>query len=254
MTNPEKQPLVSVCMLTHNSEKTIMEAIENLRNQTYMNWELIVIDDFSSDSTLSLIEAIEDRRINVTESETKNSLAQNRNLALEKSNGKYVAVLDSDDVWPEPTKLEKQVSFLESNPDHVLVGTWAKTINTEGEALKEIKHKEQDKKIRKQILIKNQFTHSSVVARKEALLLAGGYDTPKDTPIWEDYNMILKIGQQGKFANLPIYSTHYRVHPNNTSKNKLGARYHLNVIKGFKGIYPNYFIARMFGIVRLLLK
>lgn len=253
--NPDStQKLISICMLTHNSENTIKEALNSILAQSYKNWELIIVDDVSSDDTISVIESIQDPRIKIFKNETKYTLAENRNLALEKSFGDYVAVLDSDDVWVDSEKLEKQISFLETNPDHVMVGTQAKAIDESGLVLKTIKHNQRDESIRKNILIKNQFTHSSIVVRKESLDSIGGYKIPNEIPIWEDYYMIMELGQKGKLANIKDFSTLYRVHAKNTSKNKLGGKYHLDIIKKFKTVYPNYIPGYIFGLLRIILK
>jgi glycosyltransferase involved in cell wall biosynthesis len=252
--NLSDKPLVSVCMLTHNSEKTVLESIESVFKQSYTNWELIIVDDISTDNTKQIISKIDQSKIRIFENSEKSSIIQNRNRALEMAAGEYVAILDGDDIWSDIEKLEKQVFFLESNQDHLLVGTQARVIDSSGASLKKLEYSLEDIEIRSKILTKNQFVHSSLLIRKDLLLLIGGYSTPSEIPIWEDYYTILNLGLIGKFANLEDLSVEYRVHENNVSKDRRGPLYHMRIINEFKNRYPNYLKAYLFGIIRMILR
>ena len=108
--------LVSIIMPCFNSEKTISLSILSVINQTYKEWELIVVDDFSTDNTCSIVKgyALKDNRIKIIELEKKGGASIARNKAIDTANGKYIAFLDSDDLWL-PNKLEKQVEFMKNN-------------------------------------------------------------------------------------------------------------------------------------------
>ncbi|WP_367756333.1 glycosyltransferase family 2 protein [Flavobacterium sp. WC2430] len=107
------QPLVSILIPTFNSEKFISESIRSVQNQTYTNWEIILVDDCSTDATLCLVEelAIKDNRIQYSRLEKNSGTGVARNSALALAKGQYIAFLDADDLW-KPEKLKKQIDFL----------------------------------------------------------------------------------------------------------------------------------------------
>jgi len=110
--------LVSIIMPSYNTAKYLTETIESVLAQTYTNWELIIVDDCSSDSTDDVIKAyLQDSRIHYFKNEANSGAAVSRNKALLKAKGKWIAFLDSDDLWL-PEKLEKQIQFMEANNYH----------------------------------------------------------------------------------------------------------------------------------------
>ncbi|MFD2942303.1 glycosyltransferase family 2 protein [Flavobacterium notoginsengisoli] len=111
--------LVSIIVPTYNTEKFIRSTIESVQNQTYVNWEMILADDASTDNTVSIIEefAQKDNRIKLFKLPENRGNGFARNSALEKATGKYIAYLDADDLW-FPEKLEKQIQFLKTNNLH----------------------------------------------------------------------------------------------------------------------------------------
>lgn len=106
--------LVTVIVPTYNCEKYIKETIESILNQTYCNFEILVIDDCSTDSTLDVVNSLNDKRITVFVNEKQSGAAFSRNRGIANAKGKYIAFLDGDDIWYK-TKLEDQVSFMETN-------------------------------------------------------------------------------------------------------------------------------------------
>ncbi|OXB02719.1 glycosyltransferase family 2 protein [Flavobacterium pectinovorum] len=108
--------LVSIITPTFNAEKFIRATIESVLNQSYQNWEMILVDDASTDKTIAIIKefTIKDNRIKLTELLKNSGNGFARNMALEKAIGKYIAYLDADDIWL-PQKLEKQIKFLKDN-------------------------------------------------------------------------------------------------------------------------------------------
>ncbi|KAF2336451.1 glycosyltransferase family 2 protein [Flavobacterium daemonense] len=107
--------LVSILIPTYNTEKFIRETLQSVQNQTYSNWEMILVDDASTDQTVAIIEefAKNDSRIKLFKLEKNSGNGFARNIALEKASGKYIAYLDADDLW-FPEKLEKQIHFLKT--------------------------------------------------------------------------------------------------------------------------------------------
>ena len=111
--------LVSIITPTYNAEKFITETLKSVQNQTYQNWEMILVDDASTDKTIKIISdfAEKDSRIKLFKLEKNSGNGFSRNVALEKAVGKYIAYLDADDLW-FPNKLEKQIAFLKENNSH----------------------------------------------------------------------------------------------------------------------------------------
>lgn len=106
--------LVSVIMPTYNCGRFIRESIDSVLSQTYTNWELLIVDDCSTDETETIIAGYSDKRIQYMRNEHNMGAALTRNRALREAKGKYIAFLDADDVWL-PHKLEKQIAFMETN-------------------------------------------------------------------------------------------------------------------------------------------
>lgn len=108
--------IVSIIMPTYKCGRFIAESIRSVQNQTYHNWELIIVDDCSEDGTIGIVQDIqkEDNRIHVFSNAQNSGAAVSRNVALKEARGRWIAFLDSDDLW-EPTKLEKQIKFMEDN-------------------------------------------------------------------------------------------------------------------------------------------
>lgn len=106
--------LVSIIMPSYNTAPYISETIQSVLNQTYQNWELIVVDDCSTDNTDQVVAYIKDERIKYLKNEKNSGAAISRNRALRESKGRWIAFLDSDDLWMTE-KLEKQIAFMESN-------------------------------------------------------------------------------------------------------------------------------------------
>ena len=112
----EKQQLVSIIMPTYKCGRFIEESIRSVQAQTYQNWELIVVDDCSGDNTIDTVLGFKknDDRISIYQNNSNSGAAVTRNTALRNAKGRWIAFLDSDDLW-EPTKLEKQIEFMEEN-------------------------------------------------------------------------------------------------------------------------------------------
>ncbi|MBQ3583099.1 MAG: glycosyltransferase [Lachnospiraceae bacterium] len=130
--------LVSIIMPSYNSEKWIKESIESVQAQTYDNWELIISDDASTDKTVEIVEkeAETDSRIRVLKSDNNQGAAKARNRALKRAKGRYIAYLDSDDLWV-PEKLERQLKYMKKK-NYAMCYTSYDIINGDGEFRKTI--------------------------------------------------------------------------------------------------------------------
>ncbi len=245
-------PLVSILMLTYNRAQYIGEAITSVLAQTYSNFELIVIDDGSTDNTADVVSEFNDPRIKYIKELTNQGLVTRRKESLALAKGVYIAVLDSDDIWCSRDKLAKQVELLKNNPDCAVVGTFITIINKAGQEINKTVYKLSDTDIRNTILLRNQFAHSSVLMRKVMIDKTPGYSS---LPVAEDFELFLQLGLHGTFANLPEYLTKYRVHGISESANKHKIVSHvLSIIRLHKDHYPKYCLAWLkFTLYRLFL-
>lgn len=208
-----KNPLVSVIMPAYNVKKYIAEAIESILSQTYSNWELIIADDASTDTTREVVSNYVDKdlRIKLICLDKNSGPVIARNKAIGKSSGEYLAMLDADDV-SLPDRLAKQVGFLEYNKDIDFVGSSAELIDENGETVgrktKPLTHEE----IKFPLLLQTQFVMSSVILRKKAFAEACGFDNAYLYA--EDYDMWTKLLTLGKkCANIPKVLIQYRIQP-----------------------------------------
>jgi glycosyltransferase involved in cell wall biosynthesis len=242
--NINMKNLVSIILPTYNGSKYIKRAIESLLTQTFSNWELIIIDDGSSDNTEKIINEyiIKDSRIIYFKNDTNLGIQKTLNKGLKEAKGGYIARIDDDDEWVDKDKLQKQVHFLNNNSDIVLLGTGVIVVNEEGFELFRYLLPENDKEIRSKILGKNCFVHSSVMFKKDAAFNFNGYDESKETRHVEDYDLWLKLGTIGNFANLPIYAVKFTQREGSISSTNKVEQFKKNItlIKNFKNKYPNY--------------
>lgn len=252
--NLSNKPLVSIMMTTYNRASLISEAILSVLAQSYPQWELIILDDASSDNTAAVVAsyARNDERIVYLPTPKNLGITKNRNRGFAVAKGEYIAVLDSDDFWLNEDKLMRQVEFLEENPEYSLIGTNAMVVDSVGKQTAKLKYESDDNKIRQRMLLSNQFIHSSILWRRDAINEQNPYD--ESLFIWEDYDLVLRLGLVGKIANLPELMTAYRKHGNNISSKKKfrGSLTHLSIIKRYKKQYPNYLLATIKGCLRLL--
>jgi len=247
--NKINPPLVSILMLTYNRSHFLKEAIGSVISQTYQNFELIIIDDGSTDNSAIVIQNFADSRIRYIRHNTNAGLFTRRKESLSYITGKYVAVLDSDDLWINQEKLTKQVAAMERNNSLVVVGTQTRLLDKDGKILSDYFYATSDGVIRHKILSRNQFTHSAVLMRAEALKKTEGYQPT----LAEDLDLFLQLGHFGHFCNLPIVGTGHRVHGD--SENDHGIKMSsavLSIIKRQHRGYPNYLAAWLLCQLRVL--
>ncbi len=197
-------PKVSVLMAVRNGERFVREAIASLYGQTYQDFELIVVDDGSTDGTPEILQQVKDSRTFIYRNAENLGLTKSLNKGLSLCRGDYVARMDADDV-SAPERLAKQVAFLEGHPDIALVGTPYYHIDAQGMVAAQIDVPTGDDQIREALKEKNCFGHGTIMARRSALVACGGYD---ERFVWaQDYDLWLRMAEQHRLANLdePLY-------------------------------------------------
>lgn len=243
---------ISVVIVTNNREKLLTAAIDSVLRQKFSDFELIIIDDASTDNTEKVVEKyLSDNRIKYIKIAKANSISQVRNAAWPYVHGQYIAVLDSDDLWCDDSKLTKQFEFLESHQDIVLVGSGAILINAQNKELDTIIKPESDASIRKDFFVKNPFFHSSVMYRYETIKQLGGYD--ENIHFGEDLDLWLRMGSIGKFYNSSELLIKYRLHNDNEAK-KHWYKAILDVLRIIKKNRRTYNFGRLIFFKKILKK
>lgn len=205
-------PLVSVIIPVLNGEKYISEAVNSILGQSYTNLELIVVNDGSTDRTSGILNSIEDPRVKVLTNPGNIGTALSTNKAIEEAKGKYIALMDADDV-SLPDRIAKQVTFLENNPDHGLCGAASKYLGTD----REVFYPSADSEIRIAMLKFFPFRNPTLMFRKEVVEKHNlAYDP--EFKLTLDYEFVSRILPLTKAANLNEVLFLYREHAGQTSK------------------------------------
>ncbi len=210
MANNIVKPLVSVIMPAYNAEAYITASIESVLNQTFTDFELIVVDDGSVDDTAKKVVAYADGRVHLIQ-QSNAGVAAARNKAVEKSQGRYIAFLDSDDL-SLPERLEKQRAFLDAHPEIGLVGTAAEIWENNSATGRFYRHPSSPPELAFSMLFENFLVNSSVMLRRDVIQTVGPF-TELESRRHEDYELWSRIGRRYPMANLPEVLVIYRVHP-----------------------------------------
>lgn len=209
---------ISVIMAVYNEDETYLrQSIESILSQSFRDFEFILIDDGSTVSTVQTMlssYAAKDERIKVYTNETNLGLTPSLNKALSLATGKYIARLDSDDL-AHLDRFQKQFEFMESHPDHALIGSWVYLINAQGDKTGEKKSPTVYQDIKKKLLFYNFFTHSSFFFRRDVVQSLGNYNTAIKKA--QDYDLLLKVSAKHPVAVLPEFLCFHRIHEKSIS-------------------------------------
>lgn len=201
------QPLVSIVLPVYN-RPSVINTIKSVIAQTYENFELLIIDNASTDDTVKTITGIKDSRIRLIINEENRGQTFSINRGLKLANGKYIARIDADDLMA-PERLEKQVTFMEKNPEYGLVGCWVQYITLEDKKVFVVRMPITDKSMRVMQTIACGMFHPAAMMRKSVLDEHQITYAP-DIVMAEDYDMWRKIMAHSKALNLPEVLTYYR--------------------------------------------
>ena len=226
-------PLVSVVMAVKDGEDYVREAVDSILNQTYQNFEFIIINDGSQDATVEILEKYSDPRIKILHQENC-GLAKSLNRGLKEARGKYIARQDHDDI-SLPDRLVKQVHFLEKNPQCGLLGTAAEIWPASGAIGRSHNHPCSSGQLEFELLFNNPFVHTSWMFRKAIIEEVGLYSTDPFREPPEDYEYISRISRVFNVANLSERLVIYREIPKSIS----------SVIRGFDNAGRKDFINKL---------
>lgn len=195
-------------MPVYNAERFVKKAIESILNQTYADFEFIIINDGSTDESEEVIKNFTDQRIHLI-SQGNQGIVSALNTGLKIAQGTYIARMDADDI-SEPTRLEKQVLFMQTNPEIALCGTWAWTIDEHDTITGNYTYPPTNHTaIRKAIIRHSPFIHPSVMFTQKAIKVVGSYSLKYKHA--EDYELWTRVVAKFKTANIPEYLLKYRI-------------------------------------------
>jgi len=234
-------PYVSVVVTTYNRAALLKETVSSILSQTFTDFELIIVDNMSTDGTDAYVDSIGDGRVRYFKNQNNGIIAVNRNYGIGKASGRYVAFCDDDDLWM-PDKLKAQTVFMDANPDVALTFGYARDFycHTPGDA-------PQDGALRfakdacdatdsfERLLFGNNVATVTAMVRKSCLDEAGLFDEDPAFRTVEDYELWLRLARKGAIACIPQTLGRYRLHSQSVSGNEVGQKKRLlNILEKFK--------------------
>jgi hypothetical protein len=210
-------PAVTVLMAAYNAAEHIDAAIRSVLAQTLADFELLVVDDGSTDETAATARSFDDGRVRVVSMAENGGAAAARNHGLRAARAELVAILDADDL-AYPERLERQAAYLHAHPECGLLGTAYHLVDDAGEVTGTVPVVCAPPLLRWALLTRNMFAHSSMMVRREAALAAGGYDETLRNA--EDYDLWVKLAVRWEPAGLPQVLAAYRDNPRGLTATK----------------------------------
>ena len=204
----QNKPFISVIMSVYKpNEGYLREAIESILNQSFKEFEFIIIIDGPDKFALSIINSYIDGRIKVHQNLENIGLTKSLNIGLQLAKGGYIARMDADDI-AFPNRLELQLNYVRKHPNISILGGYAIDINREGETITERKVPTSHQQIKK-LVWTNPFIHGTVLLNRKAILEVGSYS--QKLPKRQDYQLWFRCAKAGlQFANLPTPLIYYR--------------------------------------------
>ncbi|BAZ22456.1 putative glycosyl transferase [Kalymmatonema gypsitolerans NIES-4073] len=211
-------PKVSVVIPAYNAVAYLLEAVESVLKQTFTDFEVLIVDDGSSDGTVEWVSQIKDPRVRLISQQNQGSSGA-RNTGITAALGEYIALLDADDIW-EPTKLQKQVRYLEENPSVGLVDTWTVLIDQQGKSTGKVvvSYAEGDDVWKQLVQFKTVCCcDSTPLIRRSCFETVGLFN--RELPFLEDLDMWIRLASHYRFAVVKEPLVRYRQHPGSKSTN-----------------------------------
>jgi glycosyltransferase involved in cell wall biosynthesis len=197
-------PKVTVLMPVYNAEKFLDEAIRSILNQTFTDFEFLIIDDGSEDRSIEIVESYDDPRIRLIRNDSNFGITSTLNRGIDLARGHFIARMDADDI-SYPERLEKQTKYLTENPDCALLSTWAREISEFGEPLRIGGWK--SRHYYYYLIFRCVMYHPTVMFRRDAVITVGKYALPYS----EDYELWNRIARKFKIASLEEVLLDYRL-------------------------------------------
>jgi len=200
-------PEVSVLMTCYNAASTIHQSVNSIIGQTFTNWELVVVDNCSTDDSLTVVKNLNDDRIKIIALDKNHGRTPALAIALENARADFVAILDADDISSQD-RLQQQFDFLTNNPNILVVGSWYRNIDQHGNLINEVKTPTASVNVMRQMASDNPIVNSSAMFRAESARAVGGYN--QKYLYAQDFALWLALVKVGEFAILPKFLTDIR--------------------------------------------
>lgn len=200
--------MVSVIIPAYNAERTIQETVDSVLNQSCSNFELIIVNDGSTDNTLEMVQKIKDPRIKILSFENSGP-ATSRNRGIDVARGEFISFLDADDLWTSD-KLEEQVKSFDKHPEAGVVYSWAAFIDESGKFLHAMEPIYYEGNVYKELLVWCFIiSGSNVLARSKCIRSVGKFDPNVNSA--EDWDFCIRLASKWRFAVVPRYQILYRI-------------------------------------------
>ena len=223
MTVTQRKPTarVSVLMTIYNGEPYLKEAVDSILTQKFSNWELIAVDNGSTDRSAETLSDYDDPRVRVFTFPENIGRTPALRYAFEQARGEYIAILDADDV-ALPEKLERQVEFLDNHPEVVLVGSWVQGIDETGCITSTLEPPINSEELHDCLGWANPMVHSSIMYRASSASKVGGY--PEEFAYAQDIALMQALAQNGRLAIIDDFLCKWRT---STTSATCSGRYRL---------------------------
>lgn len=209
------KPKISVIMSVYNSQEYLKDAVESILNQSFREFEFLIIDDNSNDESLKILESFKDKRIKLFKQNENKGLTFNLNFLIKNSQAPFIARMDADDI-AERERLKLQYEFLIANPKFDLIGAKARIIDEKNDLKQKIEVPTSFDQVLSKIFLQNVFVHPTLMFTKNSILDVGLYDEKFKKA--QDYHLIFRyIFKNYKITNLDEYLLNYRIHQNSIS-------------------------------------
>jgi hypothetical protein len=215
--NSLQTPPVSVVMAVHNGERFLRDSIDSILNQTFADFEFIIVDDGSTDGTAAILDSYTDTRIRLIRNDKTRGLSTSLNRGTGTAEGTFIARMDGDDI-SLPERFARQVAYLTDHPHIDVLGTWFTHLTHNGEHLNTIELPLTHGMIAWSLLFFTPISHPTAIIRRAVLQRVGGYNT--DYPLAQDYELWTRLIHQAQFANLPEALVLYRIQTDEAKKRR----------------------------------
>lgn len=232
-------PKITVLMSVYNGEKYLKEAVDSILNQTYKDFEFLIVDDNSNDKTSEILSSYSDPRIKIIKNVTNLGLTKSLNIGLREARGEYIARMDADDI-SLPERLKIQTEFMDTNKDIVLTGSWAQLIDDNGKEISIAKVTNDINIIKYSFILgKPPFIHSSWIFKTEIIKKLGGYNESYKNA--QDFELLSKLILNNKITNIQKELVKLRIHSQSITANIQNKDYgNMNGLKVFINNINNY--------------
>lgn len=227
-SNSPQTPPVSVVMAVHNSERFLRDSIDSILNQTFADFEFIIVDDGSTDGTAAILDSYTDARIRIIRNEKTRGLPTSLNRGTETAEGTYIARMDGDDI-SLPERFARQVAYLTDHPHIDVLGTWFTHLTHNGERLNTVELPLTHGMIAWSLLFFTPISHPTAIIRRAVLQRVGGYNI--DYPLAQDYELWTRLIHRAQLANLPEALVLYRIQTDEAKKRRQRAASKMALLK-----------------------